>query len=149
MYILSALFLFLAFFVGKYFLGSNLSLLSLVDIPSFVIMAFITFGSLVAGRKLKAVKDAFATAFSRNENTIYDHTDSELSNGQSAIAYLIYSVWCAGVISALFGMIAFLNGLNNSDKNIVTTLATSLCSPLYASVVHILLLPVKARLERK
>ncbi len=136
MYILLPIFMILAFFAGTFLLGSTMTPLAFVDIPSLVVMALITFGSLIAGKKLKALVKAFRPASI--------HTDSELKECKTAISYLIKSIWCAGIFSFIFGMIAFLNSMNQ-DRLLVTALAQSLCSLLYASVSHILLLPLQSK----
>ena len=111
----------------------------MLDVPSLIVMILIIFGSLIAGGKLKAIGKAFSMT--------KDSSEEELKEKQTAISYLIQSIWCAGIFSFIFGMIVFLNSISKSGGVLVTALAESLCSLIYAATAHILLLPLQSKLN--
>lgn len=144
MYIFSILALVVAFISVRLLISSNVEFLGFIDIPSLIVLVLVIVCSLAASHDFRNFTNAFAIAFSRKKQ----YSKKEMKLASSALDMVVKVSFGAAGFSIVFGAISMLTDLSDKSK-FGPPLALILCTLFYASILVILLLPIKSRIEKK
>lgn len=140
MYLLGVLvFIMLTIFIA---FSSAVSLGTLIDLTSLLLILLITIPVILLSGYGRDFAKAFKfTMVKGNETTL-----QELKRAQEAVALAMKTIMYSGVFGTLLGFIVFLRNMND-PASLGPSIIVSTITILYAIILNIILLPVKARLN--
>lgn len=118
------------------------ALLYFIDLPSFLLLLVVTIPILLAANLLKDFNRAFAIVLLKKKDT----TLVEIKRAIEAVELAMKTLICGGVFVTIFSTILILAQITEIET-LGPNIAVACLTMLYALVMSLILLPLKAKLK--